>query len=186
MIHDNNLTIANGSLPMQSLGAGRNFYPFPDGYNIGGTINSIDLQSLMDLGRGTPITARFEITTSFETSDGGTFRAAFAIGVADNDTFSSNPVVLLSGAAMAIGDMVSGAKLGVQTDLLLPPLDTYVSKVGGVLTRGRRFLFLGFDITTTLVITTPLFSAGALRAGLLLGSQSEVTPHLSGWNAKGA
>ncbi len=147
-----------------SLGAVPFYYPLPRPAAL--TINTLDLQSVRDLGQGRPITARFIVETTFNSSDAGILVAP-AIGVGATADGASQVAVAV-GAPLVLGSWTAGS----WQDVILPP----------TLTTGQ-FVTLGlFVVATTITFGNALWSAGVISAHL----QSEAPPaalprHNSGW-----
>lgn len=176
MIRDANLRFALNQRPTNSLLGVSTFYALPEG-GIGAVLGH-DLRAVMDLGNGYPLKARFDIKTSFTSTD-ATLTARFAIALSNDPNFTGTPTILTASDRMTVVGGVAG--LGVMqtqtfVELTMPKLPSYA----GI---GQRFVFLIMDITTAIALGNPLFTAGALDAHLTLDTDQELhlPPHVGGF-----
>lgn len=208
MIRDSFLTVCldkKPTLPSQvhtTIGSSAATYGTPVFYALPNpdVLNTlIDLQVAMDLGQGNPLTARFEISTTFAAlSTGSTandYSFSFAVIAATPATLSpesasgttaslaldlafSGSVVATGGACLVKSRDFTFSQLVKNTviELTLPPLPDLTVK-------GYRFLSLGMYLASCFNNTNPPtnFTAGGINAFLLPHSQGPITHHNSGF-----
>lgn len=177
MIRDASLRFADrlDLTPMTCFASGF-FNPFPTGLLVG-TPTSVLLQALMDPGQGRPITARFDVTTGFASTDAN-INVAFAVLVAGSADLVTSPVVLTRTSGLILSASSAPLAANNSYDLVLPKLPTIGSQ-------GRSYIFLGMEIFTTVTFGNPFFTAGAVTAYLALDTDTNVpmTSYPVGWTA---
>lgn len=160
----------------------------------------IDLQVPTDWGQGNPLTARFEISTTF-TATGATdtkYKFNLAVVAYDLNVFPPTEADIASATTMA-GAMENFLNLPVLADTkgrcLVQSRDLLISHLtkGTVIelpipqqadssVKGRRFLSLGMYIANVVDTAAPTnFNAGGINAFLLPHSQGPTTHHTSGF-----
>lgn len=175
MIRDANLRFADrlDLTPMICFSSGF-FNPFPTGVVVG-TPTSVLLQALMDPGQGRPITARFDITTGFASTDAD-IDVAFAVLMAGSEDMLVSPVMLARSSRLVLSATNTPLAVNNSYEVVIPKLPTVASQ-------GRSYLFLGMEIFTTIGFGVAFFTAGAVSAYLALDTQTEVpmTSYPVGW-----
>ena len=178
MIHDADLTFARNQRPGNSFLGITTLYPFPDGplSNL-----SYPLKVLMDKGDGFPLTARFDIKTSFTSAD-ATMVARFAIMIADTADFGGSQQILAASDRLTVVGGVAGLVPMTAGSFVEVPFPKLSSLHNSGL--GRPFVFLGMELTTAITLGNALFTAGGVDAYILLDSNSEirVPPYASGFS----
>jgi hypothetical protein len=159
----------------------RIFYPLPGG--LLGTKTMWDLQVIEDVGRGTPIIFRLEVTTAITSSDAG-LTMALGFALATDQGFSVDTMEL------GVSEFVPLARLGIGAAIEFPlPPTGFSNAIVGPPAKppGRRYVYVGIVVqTATIINPNPLFTAGAFRLRLVLNGQNDVaTPFPAGWNAAG-
>lgn len=160
----------------------------------------IDLQVPTDWGQGNPLTARFEISTTF-TATGATnnsYKFNLAVVAYDLNAFPVTEQDIASATTVA-GAMENFLGLQVLADTkgrcLVQSRDLLISNMtkGTVFelpipqqadssVKGRRFLSLGLYIANVIDNAVPTnFTAGGINAFLLPHSQGPITHHNSGF-----
>jgi len=121
-----------------------------------------------------------DLVQSFTSTDAA-ITARFAVGLSDDPTYAGGGnFIVVEGEAMPLSALTLDPINHIFYELTLP-------KFSSIHALGRRYLFLGFRISTTILLGSALFTAGAVNAHLLLSSQEgRTSPYVSGWNAKGA
>lgn len=160
----------------------------------------IDLQVPTDWGQGNPLTARFEISTTFTATGAtnGKYKFNLAVIAYDLNAFPITEQDIASATTFA-GAMENFLNLAVLSDTkgrcLVQSRDLLLSHLtqGTVIelpipqqadssVKGRRFLSLGMYLSNIVDNAAPTnFTAGGINAFLLPHSQGPTTHHNSGF-----
>lgn len=146
MIHDAYTTFCKAARPVITPGAAIQTLGLP---TVAAT-NSIDLQVAMDLGQGTPLVLRFEVTEAFNIVGSNTL--APALRVSTDAAVSSGVEVIARGIPLASDELIAGAFI----DVALPALPS-------LLAAGKRYLSAAIEV----FVPTADWEAGAFNAFLL-------------------
>jgi len=164
----------------------------------------IDLQVPTDWGQGNPLTARFEISTTFTATGATNNNYKFNLAVIAYD-LNASPVTEqdIASATTIAGAMenflglpgladTKGRCLVQSRDLLIANLtkgtviELPIPQQADSSVKGRRFLSLGMYIANVIDTAAPTnFSAGGINAFLLPHSQGPTTHHTSGFSVAG-
>lgn len=178
MIHDALMQFAANQRPNLSIGLTTPvFYPLPTGGTLAsGSLLAYDLAVAQDKGAGNPLIARFDVRTSFTTSDAAQVVRLGAALTNDTDSGATDlfPLVLTSTLVPTAGaytTLVAGASY----ELVIPSLHS------ALVPPGRRYLILGMEITTTVAVGGSIFTAGGLDAYVMLDGQTELIRYAGGF-----
>jgi hypothetical protein len=160
MLDDFNLVVIRDAMPANLnvyAGLGASVGPLPDAFAEAALL---DLRSLVDIGAGNQLVARFDITESFT----GSVNSAIAFGV-----FSTNeaavPHAPVHWLARSMAFTTGGYVAGLSVELPIPSTNVIAAQ----LENGQRYLFLGLQFSIPTINVT--FTTGAS------GTITSATPH---------